>query len=144
MFQQDWILRQIEMIGVILARLLFGKDKPDYEIVEKEKLSDSDQLYIELIRMLDEGKINEAENRLYEELDPARLPMLELALAFYSRLNQFDDAIWKHTTIPGRRSKRACTPRQSSSGFSWNKAVPRPRKLASKRTSHSPCPRRHP
>ena len=85
MFQQDWILRQIEMIGVILARLLFGKDKPDYEIVEKEKLSDSDQLYIELIR-------NEAENRLYEELDPARLPMLELALAFYSRLNQFDDA----------------------------------------------------
>ena len=36
MFQQDWILRQIEMIGVILARLLFGKDKPDYEIVEKE------------------------------------------------------------------------------------------------------------
>ena len=73
MFQQDWILRQIEMIGVILARLLFGKDKPDYEIVEKEKLSDSDQLYIELIRMLDEGKINEAENRLYEELDPARL-----------------------------------------------------------------------
>ena len=92
MFQQDWILRQIEMIGVILARLLFGKDKPDYEIVEKEKLSDSDQLYIELIRMLDEGKINEAENRLYEELDPARLPMLELALAFYSRLNQFDDA----------------------------------------------------
>ncbi|MFR8530188.1 MAG: DUF6483 family protein [Anaeromassilibacillus sp.] len=92
MFQQDWILRQIEMIGVILARLLFGKDKPDYEIVEKEKLSDSDQLYIELIRMLDEGKVNEAENRLYEELDPARLPMLELALAFYSRLNQFDDA----------------------------------------------------
>ena len=49
--------------------------------MEKEKLSDSDQLYIELIRMLDEGKINEAENRLYEELDPARLPMLELALA---------------------------------------------------------------
>lgn len=42
--------------------------------------------------MLDEGKVNEAENRLYEELDPARLPMLELALAFYSRLNQFDDA----------------------------------------------------
>ena len=56
MFQQDWILRQIEMIGIVLARLLFGKDKPDYEIVEKEKLSDSDQLYIELIRMLDEGR----------------------------------------------------------------------------------------
>ena len=92
MFQQDWILRQIEMIGIVLARLLFGKDKPDYEIVEKEKLSDSDQLYIELIRMLDEGKINEAENRLYEELDSSRLHMLELALAFYSRLNQFDDA----------------------------------------------------
>lgn len=36
MFQQDWILRQIEMIGVILARLLFGKDKPDYEIVERK------------------------------------------------------------------------------------------------------------
>ena len=92
MFQQDWILRQIEMIGIVLARLLFGKDKPDYEIVEKEKLSDSDQLYIVLNRMLDEGKINEAENRLYEELDSSRLHMLELALAFYSRLNQFDDA----------------------------------------------------
>lgn len=145
MFQQDWILRQIEMIGVILARLLFGKDKPDYEIVEKEKLSDSDQLYIELIRMLDEGKINEAENRLYEELDPARLPMLELALAFYSRLNQFDDAYLEaHNYSRQEIEEGLHAPRQSSSGFSWNKAVPRSRKLASKRTSHSQCPRRHP
>lgn len=92
MFQQDWILRQIEMIGIVLARLLFGKDKPDYEIVEKEKLSDSDLLYLELFRMADEGRINEAENRLYEALDPSRLRMLELALAFYSRLNEYDDA----------------------------------------------------
>lgn len=92
MFQQDWMLRQIEMIGIVLARLLFGKDKPDYEIVEKEKLSDSDQLHLELTRMLNEGRINEAENRLCEALDPACLPMLEVALAFYSRLNGYDDA----------------------------------------------------
>lgn len=91
MFQQDWILRQIEMIGVILARLLFGKDKPDYEIVEKEKLSDSDQLYIELIRMLDEGKINEAENRLYEEIGQLGLPGLRVAIDFYLQLNERDD-----------------------------------------------------
>ena len=144
MFQQDWILRQIEMIGVILARLLFGKDKPDYEIVEKEKLSDSDQLYIELIRMLDEGKINEAENRLYEELDPARLPMLELALAFYSRLNQFDDAYLEAHNYSRQEIEEGLHAATKLFGIQLDKAVPRSRKLASKRTSHSPCPRRHP
>ena len=92
MFQQDWILRQIEMIGVVLARLLFGKDNPDYEIVEKAQLTDSDLLYLELTRLLDQGKINEAENYLYEELDPNRLGTLEVALAFYARLNDYDDA----------------------------------------------------
>ena len=92
MFQQDWILRQIEMMGVVMARLLFGKDKPDYDIVEKTRLTDSDRLYLELVRLLGQGRINEAENRLYESLDPSCLGTLEVALTFYTRLNEYDDA----------------------------------------------------
>ena len=59
---------------------------------ERHTADDMGGSYAKVDAYIREGKINEAENRLYEELDPARLPMLELALAFYSRLNQFDDA----------------------------------------------------
>ena len=41
--------------------------------------------------MADEGDINGAENELYEELDTEDKSYLEMALAFYMHLNQFDD-----------------------------------------------------
>ena len=87
---KDYIMRLTHEIARTLIKLIFNRDidKEDETPVSLERL----QQFKKLTAMIDDGQINEAENRLYEELDLARLPMLELALAFYSRLNQFDDA----------------------------------------------------
>ena len=39
------------------------------------------------------GKINEAENLLYEEMVPGDMEYLEMALAFYAYLNCFEDDV---------------------------------------------------
>lgn len=48
-------------------------------------------LHRRLLQLLKEGKINEAENMLFEEVDTNDIKYLELALDFYNRLNEMDD-----------------------------------------------------
>lgn len=51
-----------------------------------------DLFYQELCGLLSQGRINEAENRLYEELDPSDIRYLRIAIDFYLQLNERDDA----------------------------------------------------
>ncbi len=44
-----------------------------------------------MIILLEQGKINEAENLLFENLDTDNKRYMELALDFYERLNNFED-----------------------------------------------------
>lgn len=92
MFQEDYVLRQIEMIVMILARLLYGKNVSEYTIQDETAWTASDELYMRLYQMLEEGKINEAENLLYEEMDTGNMQDLKVALGFYSKLKGYDDA----------------------------------------------------
>lgn len=91
-FQEDYILRQIEMLGVAIARLFFHKNTMLYDLPEKNQQTLTDDLCRRLHELIAEGKINEAENLLYENLDAGAIPLLEIAVDFYGRLNQLDDA----------------------------------------------------
>lgn len=90
-FQQDFIMRQIELITRYIAESIFKKESPEYEIVEKETLSDTDKLHNKLIQLIDEDKINEAEDLLFDKLDTNDKKYLEVALDFYSRLTKLDE-----------------------------------------------------
>lgn len=90
-FQQDFIMRQIELITRYIAESIFKKESPEYEIVEKETLSDTDKLHNKLIQLIDEDKINEAEDILFDKLDTNDQKYLEVALDFYSRLTKLDE-----------------------------------------------------
>lgn len=90
-FQQDFIMRQIELITRYIAESVFKKESPEYEIVEKETLSDTDKLHNKLIQLIDEYKINEAEDLLFDKLDTNDQKYLEVALDFYSRLTKLDE-----------------------------------------------------
>lgn len=90
-FQQDFIMRQIELITRYIAESVFKKESPEYEIVEKETLSDTDKLHNKLIKLIDEDKINEAEDLLFDKLDTNDQKYLEVALDFYSRLTKLDE-----------------------------------------------------
>ena len=68
--EQDYIMRMIKEFANVLGRLLFNKKKPMYELDVTNRYHVGDDLYTRLCRMADEGKINEAENLLYEEMVP--------------------------------------------------------------------------
>ena len=83
MFEQDYIMRVIkEMIRAIL-KLLFSidTDSPTMELLsEKEQVETTEKL----LEMVDGGKINEAENALYELAADGDRSHLAVALLFYA------------------------------------------------------------
>ncbi len=90
MFEQDYIMRLIkEMIRAIL-KLLFhiDTDNPIEELLEDKE---SQNTLEKLLDMVDNGNINEAENQIYDMTSDNNMANLEVALLFYSYLNEKDD-----------------------------------------------------
>ena len=52
--------------------------------------TDADKLFASVMKLAEEGKINEAENQLYEGMVEENVDYLELALTFYLYLNDMD------------------------------------------------------
>ncbi len=96
MFEQDYVMRIIkEMVRAIL-KLLFNidTDSPSTELLEDEK---ERQKLDALLDMVDAGSINEAENIIYEITENGAKVNLEIALLFYSYLNDKpDDFLEEH------------------------------------------------
>ena len=90
MYEQDYIMRLIkEMVRAIL-KLLFNIDT---ESSSAQLLKDAEekQTLESLLDMIDEGRINEAENSLYDSIENLDKSGLEIALLFYSYLNDKSD-----------------------------------------------------
>ena len=96
MFEQDYIMRLInEMVRAIL-KMIFNIDteSPSAELL---KDSEEEQTLDELINMVDAGLINEAENKLYDITEDKNKKDLEVAMLFYSYLNnQSDEYLEEH------------------------------------------------
>lgn len=94
MFQNDYIMRQIEMMVQFIARTILKKDAVVYEVIPDEtgNISSEGELYLNLMSKIKQGKINEAENLLFEEVvkNPNN-SMLEIALDFYRTLSELPD-----------------------------------------------------
>ena len=90
MFEQDYVMRLIkEMVRAIL-KLLFNIDK-ELATVELLENKEEKETLKNLFDMIDDGKINEAENRLYDLTSDTDMNSLEIALLFYSYLNDKTD-----------------------------------------------------
>lgn len=90
MFEQDYIIRLIkEMIRAIL-KLLFHMDidNPNKDLLEEKESRD---MLERLLDMVDNGDINEAENQIYDMTSDNNMVNLEVALLFYSYLNEKED-----------------------------------------------------
>lgn len=77
------------MIRVIL-KLLFNIDT-DNPIENLLKDKESQDTLEKLLDMVDNGNINEAENQIYDMTSDNNMANLEVALLFYSYLNDKDD-----------------------------------------------------
>ena len=91
MFKEDWVMRQVESIVNFLTMAVLKKKAPGYELTDIQNNSAADRLHEELVGLIREQKVNEAENLLFDRLDPKDSTSLGLAVDFYSRLNRMDD-----------------------------------------------------
>ena len=93
MLQDDYILRQIREMVRAVMKMLFQVDAPELtpEILEDEETKETLE---GLVALMEEGRIDEAENRLYDltsgEDDEDR-HNLEAGVLFYYILNGKDD-----------------------------------------------------
>lgn len=92
MFQKDFIIREIESFSKFVIGM-FRKEKVKFEIQEEQgKFIEDDYLYFRFQEMIYDGKINEAENALFDiiEKDPT-LEHLKLVEKFYSEVIKMSD-----------------------------------------------------
>ena len=92
-YQEDWLMRQIEaMVSAIISFLLHKSTKSE-NIEAKINFSDTidpDKRDV-VIAFLQKGKICEAENWLYENIDKNDTAWLKAAVYFYNEINKLSD-----------------------------------------------------
>ncbi|MDD6796498.1 MAG: DUF6483 family protein [Clostridiaceae bacterium] len=90
MIEQDYIMRQIKEIVKMALKLFANKDTemPSVEILQDEA---SQNVLDRLKRLIDEGRINEAENELFKIVGSKEYSYLKISMLFYSYLNEKDD-----------------------------------------------------
>ena len=92
MYQQDWIMRQIEAISAVIAYLLTGKKAKSASLEEViTEAAQSDMLYRHLSELVRRGQICEAENELFAATQDGTVDVLNAAMTFYADINKLSD-----------------------------------------------------
>lgn len=95
MYHQDWFMRKIETIIQMVAKIIFKKDferdNIQFDIYDESNSVEIHRLYERLIDLINELKINEAENILFVEINNDDLIYIKIAVDFYNRLNKLND-----------------------------------------------------
>lgn len=83
--QKDYVMRIVHEWVRMLIKLIFNQDidKDDDDGISLEVM----ELYRKLLSMIDDGKINEAENVLVDGLETGGQAYFEMALLFYEKLS---------------------------------------------------------
>lgn len=83
--QKDYVMRIVHEWVRTLIKLIFNQDidKDDDDGISLEVM----ELYRKLLSMIDDGKINEAENILVDGLETGGQAYFEMALLFYEKLS---------------------------------------------------------
>ena len=91
MLTEDWMMRQTEALARSIAYLVFQKDTTAYTPDGTQAGRDMDELHRALLEKVNAGDIGGAEDLLYERADGTDRRCLEVAVDFYSRLNDLTD-----------------------------------------------------
>ena len=101
-YEKDYIMRMIHGISLVLARILLGKQMEEEgeiaDVLDRKEKKENDLLF----RMIDEGNVNEAEERLFDILETAPWEdrhKAALVLSFYDHLNDKDDEFLKQSSF---------------------------------------------
>jgi len=89
----DYFMRQIQILTNIVAHHL-GKEQIVHEITDPYLFAQSNELYKILMGLLADGKINEAENLLFDVIEQGGIDKedaFNLAFDFYLKVNAYHD-----------------------------------------------------
>lgn len=89
--EKDYILRMVKDLVKSIAHIVLGKSEMEYELPEKDEYSRVDYLYVRLLELVNQGKINDAEDMLFDEINTSDMKQFEMAMSFYLYLNDFGD-----------------------------------------------------
>ena len=87
-------MRLVHEIARVLAKILFNIDSETVSEELENRIEETDVLE-QLLDMVDNGQINEAENKLYDMLDAETPNCIETAILFCSYLNEKSDEFLK-------------------------------------------------
>ena len=94
-YEKDYIMRLIHGIAQVLARILLGRQMEEGAEIASVLQKEGKEAYGRLRRLADEGRINEAEELLFDILETASWENRQkaaLAICFYDHVNEKDDA----------------------------------------------------
>ena len=90
----DYLMRQIEEMARLCSRVLFAKHTEPLPVFDEQgNVTENGVLYGRLRMLCSTGRVNEAENLLFERLDaPGGENFLPAALQFYQDIQKWEDA----------------------------------------------------
>lgn len=97
MFEQDYVMRQVEAMAAAIAFFLLRKnlyeinDQNASKVGTETTFSGGGDLNAKIRELLKEKKICEAEDLLFDRMSPGDRDTLETALDFYCELNKMDE-----------------------------------------------------
>lgn len=89
--EQDYIMRMIKEMARVLFSLMLGKPYISVEEEKKNKAEVSGMRLPDYMEMIDEGKVNEAENILLDGINYSDSGSIRVAAAFYQYLSEKDE-----------------------------------------------------
>ena len=93
--EKDYIMRMIKEMVRVLFSLMLGKQYTQVELPGENRFLVSGKNLGDLKEMADQGKINEAENLLLENLDYENKEEVTAAVLFYEYVGQMEDSFLK-------------------------------------------------
>ena len=92
-YHEDWLMRQIEAMVSAIISVIFHTSPKSENIGMEINISDTvdSGQRDTIIAFLQQGKICEAENWLYENMNEDDISWLKTAVYFYSEINKLSD-----------------------------------------------------
>lgn len=90
-YQKDYILREIESLIHVITDVFLGEETKEYLPTGKQEDKEVDKLHLEIQKLQKAGKINEAENLLFDKISISHRGYLKIAINFYQQINQLSD-----------------------------------------------------
>lgn len=88
--KDDYMMRMIKEAVRALVRMISGGDLSSYELPSSESdYTEEDRLYEQLVSLANQGKINESENLLFENIQMEKI--FSIGMNYYLYINEFSD-----------------------------------------------------